>query len=153
MIRLSKKTEYALLAISHLRDRDGAVASVADIANHFHIPPAILAKVMQGLSRQGMVRSVKGMRGGYVLAIDPATVNLLDFFGICGEDTDLVECLREATPSCGQLRCCGIRDPITSLNAILQEQLRMLTLATLFDLSPPVLSQSVPLRDTGTSSL
>lgn len=135
MIRLSRKTEYALLALSYLRGRvEEPVASVKDIAGHYHIPQALLAKVMQLLKRNELVRSVKGMSGGYALAGDLRTVTFLQFLAVFDEDTDLVDCLATKKPACLQLDGCAIRDPIASLNAVLRAHLSALTLDDLYSM-------------------
>jgi len=130
VIRLSKKAEYGLLAIAYLYGRPATtITSVKDISSHFAIPPAILAKVMQALKRQQIVRSVKGMSGGYALCANLAEVSFLDFLGVFNEDTALVGCLSGDEPGCQQAECCAIRDPIGALNDIIQNQLRAISLA------------------------
>ena len=134
MIRLSKKAEYALLALSYLRGHRAEPVSAADIAAHFHIPPAILAKVMQSLKHVGIVASAKGVAGGYTLDADLGRVTFLELLDAFEETTALVECLSDPHPTCQQLGCCGIRDPIAALNAVIQHQLEGLTLEQLFEL-------------------
>ncbi len=142
MIRLSRKSEYALLALGFLfARRADAVISAKDIATHYRIPPALLAKVMQLLKHHGIVDSVKGVSGGYTVARDLTGVSLHELLAIFEDDTALVDCLGHATAngpaeSCQQLDCCAIRDPITALNEAIQEQLRRLSLAQLFGTPP-----------------
>ena len=64
MFKVSRKSEYALIAIQHLarRARDG-VTSVAELAQAENIPPDILAKVLQGLKRAGLLTAAKGAGG------------------------------------------------------------------------------------------
>ncbi len=136
MIRLSKRTEYALLAVSYLHGRAGdPIASVNDIAGHYHLPASLLAKVMQTLKRAEFVRSVKGVAGGYSLTLDLGTVTFLDFLNIFEETTALVECLSTPAPTCLQLDCCAIRDPVDALNTLIHNQLASLTLEQLFNLN------------------
>lgn len=132
MIRLSKKSEYALLALSYLRTRTQSPVSATDIAAHYRIPQALLAKVMQSLKRAGLVTSSKGAGGGYSLQVNLRNVTFLQFVGVFEETTDLVQCLSEPQPICHQLDCCAIRDPIASLNGLIQKQLSALTLEQLF---------------------
>ncbi len=72
MLRLSKKADYALLAMRHLAaqtDRDAV--SAREVAEAYDIPPELLAKVLQQLARAGLLESHQGIHGGYVLARAP----------------------------------------------------------------------------------
>ncbi|MBT9559094.1 MAG: Rrf2 family transcriptional regulator [Myxococcales bacterium] len=147
LIRLSRKTEYALLALGFLYGRPDAAASLSarDIAAHFRIPPAILAKVMQTLKQHGIVDSLKGVSGGYTVRRDLSEVSLHEILRIFENADALVDCLGPrgaGTGTCEQLECCAIRDPIAALNDAIQDQLRGLSLAKLF--STPAKHTRVP---------
>ena len=76
MLRLSKKADYALMAMKHLAIRpDAASASAREIAEQYDIPIELMAKVLQRLARRGLLTSHQGTRGGYRLA-RPAGVDL-----------------------------------------------------------------------------
>ena len=69
MLRLSKKADYGLIAMRHLALLPETLASSArEIAEQYDIPVELLAKVLQRLSRQGLLVSHQGTRGGYHLA-------------------------------------------------------------------------------------
>ena len=69
MLRLSKKADYALMAMKHLATRtDLASASAREIAEQYDIPVELMAKVLQRLARRGLLTSHQGTRGGYRLA-------------------------------------------------------------------------------------
>ena len=68
MLRLSKKADYALMAMKHLAMRpDAPSASAREIAEQYDIPIELMAKVLQRLARRGLVTSHQGTRGGYRL--------------------------------------------------------------------------------------
>ena len=129
MLRLNRKTEYALMAIQHLAALPaGDHASTSEIARRYQIPDMLLAKVLQRLKRHGLLRSTKGAAGGYALARDPREINFLDFLAIFEEQTTLVDCSGAGGPSCSLVDVCEIRSPVLALDALLQRQLRHLTL-------------------------
>ena len=69
MLRLSKKADYALMAMKHLATRsDTASASAREIAEAYDIPIELMAKVLQRLVRRGLLASHQGTRGGYRLS-------------------------------------------------------------------------------------
>ena len=66
MLRLSKKAEYALMALKDLASRPSAeAASARDIAERYAIPVELMAKVLQRLARKQILVSRHGTRGGY----------------------------------------------------------------------------------------
>src|SRR5919106_1056069 len=80
MLRLSKKADYALMAMKHLATRsDAASASAREIAEAYEIPLELLAKVLQRLVRSRLLVSVQGTRGGYRLGRAAAAIPVSDF--------------------------------------------------------------------------
>ena len=79
MLRLSKKADYALIAMKHLalRGPDGS-ASAREIAEQYDIPIELMAKVLQRLARRGLLISTQGTRGGYRLSKSTASISVAD---------------------------------------------------------------------------
>ncbi|HUJ44267.1 MAG TPA: Rrf2 family transcriptional regulator [Opitutaceae bacterium] len=77
MLSLAKTTGYAIAAMSHLDAPGGEPVGLRDIARKAHVPYAYLAKRMPELVAAGLVRSVRGKRGGVLLARPPAEITLL----------------------------------------------------------------------------
>ena len=68
MLRLTKKADYGLMALKFLAEHsDETSLSAKDIAEAYHIPPQLLAKILQRLAKVGILRSHAGMNGGYSL--------------------------------------------------------------------------------------
>lgn len=74
----SQTVEYALRAVLCLAHTPGEPRTAQYIAETMSIPQSYLAKVMQGLVRQGLVTSQRGLRGGFVLVNEPADQSLLE---------------------------------------------------------------------------
>src|SRR5215510_5715175 len=74
MLRISKKADYALMALQHIASvqfgdvTPGRVVNTKEIAEEFNIPLELLAKVLQTLAKNGMIDSHNGPKGGYLLA-------------------------------------------------------------------------------------
>lgn len=91
MLCLSRKIDYALVALGHLSERDaGTVASAREIAVAAKLPLPLLMKIMKRLHRAGVLASVRGAKGGYRLAADVERLNLYSLVGIV-EDDDPME--------------------------------------------------------------
>ena len=75
MIRLSKKVEYGLIAIRHIATKPlGEIVTAKEIAETYGIPYELLSKVLQKLTKSGLISSHQGMRGGYALARPPVEI-------------------------------------------------------------------------------
>ena len=78
MLRLSKKADYALMAVRHLALQDGLTSTSArEIAEQYDIPIELMAKVLQRLVRTGLLISTQGTRGGYALGRCASLISVL----------------------------------------------------------------------------
>ncbi len=78
-MRISSKGEYGLRALFYLAQHYGAApVTSADIAARQQIPEAYLNQLLVILRKTGLVRSVRGPQGGYVLARSPARITLAE---------------------------------------------------------------------------
>jgi Rrf2 family protein len=112
MLRLSKKADYALMAMKHLAIRpDAASASAREIAQEYDIPIELMAKVLQGLARRGLLTSHQGTRGGYRLARSPGAISVADIIQAIDGPLTVTACSTEAE-NCGQYSKCSVRDPL-----------------------------------------
>ncbi len=75
---ISQTAEYALRAMTFLALRERTVCTNTEIAKATLIPVGYLAKVMQALTRARIVRSQRGLNGGFTFHKDPAEVSLLE---------------------------------------------------------------------------
>jgi Rrf2 family protein len=112
MLRLSKKADYALIAMKHLAVRpDAASASAREIAEQYDIPVELMAKVLQRLARRGLVTSHQGTRGGYRLAKAPSIISVADIIQAIDGPLTVTACSTEAE-NCDQYAKCSVRDPL-----------------------------------------
>ena len=135
MLKLNKKTEYALIAMRHIGKKPRREwACVHEIAEHYGVPLELLAKIMQSLKRAGFLVSEQGFRGGYAFAVEPRDIPFLDFLGVFGERTALTDCCDGDRPDCTRRGLCEIRTVLGALNERLVRELRTLSLADVLDL-------------------
>ena len=74
----SLTAEYALRAVVILGSSLGSPRTTRQIAEQARVPSGYLSKVLQVLSRAGMVESQRGLNGGFVLARPPNDLTVLD---------------------------------------------------------------------------
>jgi Rrf2 family protein len=79
MLCLSRKIDYALVALAFLADREtGPVVSAREVAQINDLPLPLVAKILKRLHRQGLVDGVRGSKGGYRLSVDLDSVSLIE---------------------------------------------------------------------------
>ena len=75
---LSQTTEYAMRAVVYLADQSPTAQTSDQISTATKVPSHYLSKVLRHLSRAKLLTSQRGLGGGFILAIDPDVLTLLD---------------------------------------------------------------------------
>lgn len=88
----SQTIEYALRAVYCLGQHHNEAKTTRQVADLMNIPPSYLAKIMQGLVRAGIVRSRRGVHGGFLLTKAPDDLNLLDVINAIDPQWGAVPC-------------------------------------------------------------
>jgi Rrf2 family protein len=126
MLQLSKKVEYALIALRHMAmNSRGRVFTAKEIAAKYDISYELLAKILQKLTKAGVVFSTQGMRGGYTLAKKPNEVQVSSIISVIEEEKPTIaECYAEGGENCTIFNACTIRKPLGkmqhNLNVLLE---------------------------------
>lgn len=132
MFSLTKKTDYALLALCGLAcEPDGRALNTKVIAERYRIPAELLAKILQQLVRRELVISTSGPAGGYRLARNPSQISVGDVMDAVDGRPALVQCFRSDRDTCNQFETCTIRSP---LGLVQKRMADVLHETTLYDL-------------------
>jgi Rrf2 family protein len=131
MIRLSKRVEYGLIAIRHIATKPaGEIVTAKEIADTYGIPYELLSKVLQKLTKSGLISSHQGMRGGYTLARPPADIPVsLIISAIEGARQAIVQCLSEGPQTCTVFTVCTIKSPLTKVQANIERAFSTMNLS------------------------
>ena len=145
MLRLSKKADYALLAMRHLAAHaEREAVSARELAESYDLPPELLAKVLQKLVRGRLLTSVQGIRGGYGLARQAASISVADVIQAIDGPLTVTAC-SETNHNCEQYSKCNIRDPLWQIKDRIVSALAATSIAHLATELPPVMATtSVP---------
>ena len=120
MLKLTKKLEYSLIALSYMKQFDGKkLSSSKEIAEKFTIPQEILAKTLQQLSKLDILDAVKGPNGGYKVKTSLNELSFMDFIEQIEGPQGLVDCTIES--DCSLVDSCNIRKPIKIINNNLKQ--------------------------------
>ena len=140
MLRLSKKADYALMAMKHLAVRgDRGSSSAREIAELYDIPIELMAKVLQRLVRRGLLVSHQGTRGGYQLARVPAQISVADVIQAIEGPVTVTACSTD-DGQCEQFATCNVRDPLWRVRERILSALGECTLAELASDPPPLVT-------------
>ena len=119
-MNISARCEYACRAVVELGSRFDAQATVTsqEIAERRSIPEKYLVHILLQLKRAGLVRSLRGAQGGYLLARAPEEVRLLDI--VEAIDGGILDPLPADDPGSGVLRAAW-RDVAERIRGVLAE--------------------------------
>lgn len=117
-MQLNQGTDYAFRVIMHLSALPmGQIAKSQTIAEEQNIPVGFLQKVMRVLTQGEIVKSYRGIDGGFALAKLAVNISLLDIITIMEGPIDLQRCLK-ANSACS--RRCAPQCPVHSALAVIQ---------------------------------
>lgn len=146
MLSLTKKTDYALIALGYLAERRDKTVSAREIAQAYAMPSALVMNILKTLHHATLISSTRGTKGGYRLVADLDKVSLYDLIETLEGPVRLAECvllegvhceaqerIQQGTPpddaSCKIRQSCPIQTPIRTLHARLVKFLRDVKLA------------------------
>jgi Rrf2 family protein len=143
MLRLSKRSDYALIAMRHLaQPHDRHSVSARELAERFNIPVELLAKVLQKLVRARLLVSQQGIRGGYVLARPASQISVADIIVAIDGPLTVTAC-SDQDQTCDQFSKCNVRDPLWRIKDRIVSALTSCSLAELAMEQPIPASESM----------
>ena len=116
MLKLTKKADYGLMALKYLAEHPETPAlSAKDIADAYGIPAQLLAKILQRLTKTGLLRSHAGMNGGYALARDARQISAFEVIHAIDGPLFITSCTKGAK-GCDLTPSCTIKEPLARVN-------------------------------------
>lgn len=144
---LSQTVEYALRAAVFLAQNPSDLQSTDRIATATKVPPAYLSKVLQAMSRAGVVRSHRGVHGGFSLGKSPEELTILEVVNAVDPIQRISKCPLDLKSH--GVRLCPLHFRVDQALAQVERAFQMTTLAEV--LAEP--TDSVPLCDFPTNVL
>jgi len=147
MLKISRLTDYGLLAAVYLARKWGEVVSAREIAAFYHLPLPMITKVLKTLHQGEVIGSHRGVGGGYSFDGDAESVTLGQLLDVLEGPWDLVEC--ESIDEHGQAVCsirvaCPSRTFMFGINRTIKGAFEQVTLG---DLSRGVMPLAVVPRE------
>jgi Rrf2 family protein len=132
MLRMSKKVEYALIAMVEMTDHKSTeLITAKEIAKQYHIPQEVLGKVLQALSKKGLIESIQGVRGGYRANHLWNEITIASIIETIDGPIELMSCKNGEFSNCEQISVCNIKKPMEMLQNELRAFFNNITLKDL----------------------
>ncbi len=135
MLLLTRKTDYALLALASLARQMPSGASARGLAERLKLPLPVLRNILKQLTSRGVLKSTRGTKGGYRLARSPHQITLAQLLEAIEGPMRLARCCSvpegEEEAECRLEESCLIRGNMRRVHASLMQFLGEITLAQL----------------------
>ena len=132
MLRLTRRSEYGLMALAYLASRPREYCSVREIVEELKLPKRLLAEVLKDLSRAGTVEATRGPGGGYRLVRSAEELPLAQVVEILEGPVAMTDCM---TQTCELEASCIIQTGIGRVTSSIRNVLEDMTVAELLPAS------------------
>ena len=152
MLRLTKLTDYGTQVMTYLAHEPGTVHAAAEVAGGVHLSLPTVTKILKILTREGLLASHRGTKGGYALARAPERISMAQVVQAMEGPIGLTEC-GSAPGACVQESSCSVRGNWQVINRALLAALESVSLAHMatpsqpvrFSVTPKTRTQQLPL--------
>ncbi|MCH2100872.1 MAG: Rrf2 family transcriptional regulator [Planctomycetes bacterium] len=132
MLRLTRRSEYGLMALAYLASRPREYCSVREIVEELKLPKRLLAEVLKDLSRAGTVEATRGPGGGYRLVRSAEELPLARVVEILEGPVAMTDCMAQ---TCELEASCIIQTGIGRVTSSIRNVLEDMTVAELLPAS------------------
>lgn len=128
MFRLNRLTDYAVVVMSRMIHR-GQLRSAQQIAHDTGVPLPTVAKVLNVLTREGLVTSHRGAAGGYTLSRPAEEISVAEIIQALEGPIALAACVDHSSGCCDVEEVCPMRGTWDRVNDAIRGALRGVSLA------------------------
>ena len=134
MLQLTKRLDYALIALTHLAVHPEVRVSARELAEVYQMPITLLANVLKALARGEVLASTRGTKGGYQLALPPEQLPVGRIVELIEGPLRLAECIghgAQDTAGCCVSDTCPVKRSVFKLHVRIRDVLYGMTVAEL----------------------
>jgi Rrf2 family protein len=145
VLKFSKKADYGLMALQYIASVQfgdvtrARIVNTKEIAEEYHIPVELLAKVLQTLARHGLIESQNGPKGGYLLARNASAITIGQVLEAIEGPLGITECYHDKDAICLQHERCNIRTPLLKVQDSIYQLLNSMTVQDMMG-GPPLIT-------------
>ena len=127
---ITRDTDYAIRSICYIAGQKNSVVCVSSLVKDLKIPKPFLRKILQILQAKGILKSYKGLGGGFKLALPLNKIFLVDLIRIFKGSFKLNECIFK-NKSCPNIITCVLKKKLGAIEKYVVAQLSSITMASL----------------------
>jgi len=127
---ITRNTDYAVRALACMAVSKEKIFSVEDFIRHLKAPRPFLRKILQTLTKKGVLQSFRGKGGGFSLAITPDKIVLTDIMEIFQGPFNLNEHVFKGK-GCPVTDICVLKKRLDTIEKMVNEELRKISIAEL----------------------
>jgi len=133
MIKISKLADYAVVLLSYLVREKNALMSASILAERTGIPLPTVSKILKILANVGVIRSIRGAKGGYQLTRDIDSISVAEIVEVMDGPIVLVDCQdREKNAEiCTYGSRCSLQEGWSPINDAMKSALETVSLGDL----------------------
>lgn len=133
MLRLTKQADYGVILLTHLAIHYDQRFAAPELAAETRLPSPTVSKILKLLSREGLLVSHRGVKGGYSLARDPHQITVAEMIAALDGPIAFTECIEDTPGVCSQESVCRLRSNWQLINQAVRLALDSISLAELVD--------------------
>ena len=128
-MRITTKGRYGLRAVINLaKTNHSRPVSIGSIATQENVSSELLEQIFFKLKKAGLIRSIRGPGGGFVLNRTPGEISVQDILEAVGETRGLTPCTLRRKTLCDRPEPCAAHDIWTGLQKTMEDYLTNVTL-------------------------
>lgn len=117
-MRLTKQTNYAVRMLMYCAANEGHLSRIPEIAKAYNVSELFLFKILQPLTRAGLVETTRGRNGGIRLGRAAHEISLFDVVKVTEDSFAMAECFEDGAAECPLVDSCGLNAALRkALNA------------------------------------
>ena len=150
MLKLNKLTDYAVVVLSRLSNQIDVVHTASEISDGTGLPLPTVSKILKLMAGSSLIKSHRGINGGYSLCKDPNAVRVSEIIEALEGPIALTACVEGTTDHCSIEWSCPMRGNWNTVNEAIRSALDQVTLANLLDtgeIFPPKSVKEDPTQD------
>jgi len=127
---ITRDTDYAIRALTCIAGEKKKVVTVTALSGKLDMPRAYLRKILQRLSKGGLLKSSKGKGGGFSLACNPQKVTVFSIIEVFQGPFQLSEHIFKGK-KCPRIKTCRLKKKLDKIDKTVMQQLKAITILSL----------------------
>ncbi len=129
MIRISRLTDYGIVLLTHMAAEPDRVHNATEVAGEAHLPLPTVSKLLRLLTKEGLLESHRGVKGGYGLARAPEQISVGAIIRALEGPIAITTCTTDSPGDCEHESLCPVRGHWHLINLAIRQALDSITLA------------------------